>query len=92
MGFLEDLRRLNVAITRPRHFLFIVGNCGALNRVETWAKMIKLCEVKKEDTDYGVYKIPDLGDKYHERYISRIREQTLNGLQKLDDGHTYSHK
>ena len=26
LGFLTDKRRMNVAITRPRHFLLIVGN------------------------------------------------------------------
>lgn len=26
LGFLTDYRRLNVAITRPRHFLIIIGN------------------------------------------------------------------
>ena len=26
LGFLVDKRRMNVAITRPRHFLFVVGN------------------------------------------------------------------
>jgi regulator of nonsense transcripts 1 len=31
MGFLRDTRRLNVAITRPRHFLWIVGNSNCLN-------------------------------------------------------------
>ena len=30
LGFLTDLRRLNVAITRPKHFLFIVGNSETL--------------------------------------------------------------
>ncbi len=26
LGFLNDERRLNVAITRPKHFLIILGN------------------------------------------------------------------
>ena len=30
LGFLTDERRLNVAITRPRHFLFYVGNSDTL--------------------------------------------------------------
>ncbi|GFR39683.1 hypothetical protein Agub_g155, partial [Astrephomene gubernaculifera] len=32
IGFLEDWRRLNVAITRPRRALLIVGNAATLGR------------------------------------------------------------
>jgi superfamily I DNA and/or RNA helicase len=31
LGFLEDLRRLNVAITRPRRHLFVVGDSATLS-------------------------------------------------------------
>jgi ATP-dependent RNA/DNA helicase IGHMBP2 len=30
LGFLTDNRRLNVAITRPRHFLYLIGNSRTL--------------------------------------------------------------
>ena len=36
LGFLTDLRRLNVAITRPKHFLFIVGNSRTLSLSDVW--------------------------------------------------------
>ena len=32
LGFLNDLRRMNVAITRAKHFMWIVGNSKALSR------------------------------------------------------------
>lgn len=41
LGFLTDLRRLNVAITRPKHFLFIVGNSKTLTKCEIFREMIK---------------------------------------------------
>ena len=37
LGFLTDVRRLNVAVTRPRHFLFVVGNANTLLKSDTWA-------------------------------------------------------
>jgi senataxin len=40
LGFLNDYRRMNVAITRARHFLWVVGNSRALKNNENWNAMI----------------------------------------------------
>ena len=40
LGFLTDQRRLNVAITRPRHFLIIVGNAKTLEKSPVWSNLI----------------------------------------------------
>ena len=49
LGFLIDERRLNVAITRPRHFLYIIGNSRTLEKCDFWKNMISYC---KENTLY----------------------------------------
>lgn len=41
LGFLEDLRRLNVAITRPRRHLFIVGDSATLSSHPFFAKWLE---------------------------------------------------
>jgi superfamily I DNA and/or RNA helicase len=46
LGFLTDLRRLNVAITRPKHFLLIVGNAQTLCSNEVWSNLIQHCKAK----------------------------------------------
>jgi len=46
LGFLTDERRLNVAITRPRHFLIIIGNAQTLELNEVWANLIEHCKSK----------------------------------------------
>jgi superfamily I DNA and/or RNA helicase len=36
LGFLQDYRRMNVAITRAKYFLLIVGNSSALDNHYLW--------------------------------------------------------
>lgn len=43
LGFLIDERRLNVAITRPKHFLVVIGNAATLSKYPAWASMIDHC-------------------------------------------------
>jgi senataxin len=47
IGFLKDYRRMNVAITRAKHFMWIVGNKNQLMKDRNWndliSKGIKKC-------------------------------------------------
>lgn len=45
LGFLKDLRRLNVATTRPKHFLFVVGNSKTLTGDPIWDSMVNSCKL-----------------------------------------------
>uniref|UniRef100_M4BI10 DNA2/NAM7 helicase-like C-terminal domain-containing protein n=1 Tax=Hyaloperonospora arabidopsidis (strain Emoy2) TaxID=559515 RepID=M4BI10_HYAAE len=47
IGFLRDVRRLNVAITRARYCLYVIGNVSTLMRDETWAALIKSARDRK---------------------------------------------
>jgi superfamily I DNA and/or RNA helicase len=44
LGFLEDLRRLNVAITRPRKHLFVVGDSATLSGHPFYGKWIEFTQ------------------------------------------------
>ena len=52
LGFLTDERRLNVAITRPRHFVFIVGNAHTLLKSEVWSQMVHSSQTKAREGGY----------------------------------------
>ncbi|KAE9334908.1 hypothetical protein PF008_g13737 [Phytophthora fragariae] len=47
IGFLRDVRRLNVAITRARFCLYVVGNVNTLVRDETWAALVRSARDRK---------------------------------------------
>ena len=40
VGFLADQRRLNVAITRARFALWMLGNAATLERNATWRNLV----------------------------------------------------
>jgi senataxin len=46
LGFLNDYRRMNVAITRAKNFLWVVGNSRTLTRNKNWEAFIKYCRGK----------------------------------------------
>ena len=43
IGFLRDLRRMNVAITRARMKLIIIGDSSTMTRHPFYNKLFKLC-------------------------------------------------
>ena len=47
IGFLKDLRRLNVAITRAKRKLIIIGNTNTLITNPTYARLIEFVESEK---------------------------------------------
>jgi len=40
LGFVNDVRRLNVAITRARHAFFLVGSASTLENSQVWMALI----------------------------------------------------
>jgi senataxin len=53
LGFLTDYRRMNVAITRARHFLFVIGNAETLKRdKEVWAQFVQKAERGEDGWKY----------------------------------------
>ena len=52
IGFLRDLRRLNVAITRAKRKLIIIGNKNTLTENPTYERLIKFCEDKNLLVEY----------------------------------------
>jgi len=67
LGFLIDERRLNVAITRPRHFLFMVGNSQTLHKSPLWRDMVESCQ--SAQAAGGFFALEQDSGHYNERVI-----------------------
>lgn len=44
LGFLSDTRRMNVAITRAKYSVFILGNKNLLKKHSPWKELIEYCQ------------------------------------------------
>ncbi|TNN76493.1 putative helicase mov-10-B.1 [Liparis tanakae] len=52
IGFLSNEKRFNVALTRARSLLIVVGNPVILNKDPTWEKLIRYCVKEKGYTGF----------------------------------------
>ncbi|XP_063300399.1 helicase MOV-10 [Pelobates fuscus] len=74
LGFLKNPKRFNVAITRAKALLILVGNPIILRNDPNWSKFLTYCQ---EIGAYTGYPIEDLEDMMNEEEIAKL----LSGLK-----------
>lgn len=47
MGFLSDVRRMNVALTRARRSLWVIGHSGTLEGCAPWRDLLRHCRAQE---------------------------------------------
>jgi len=86
IGFLRDRRRMNVAFTRARTNLWIVGYVKVLSRNEDWREFIK-----RQQASARMLRVPRPFNTFLARYLKSYYgrnpdvAQPPGGLSKLDD-------
>lgn len=89
IGFLQDWQRLNVAITRAKYSLWIVGNAETLQNHQEWATLIKY--IKQDKRNFITHSRPPLsiGEKIPtvpvNNNFSRQNNSRLRDRQRRDD-------
>lgn len=77
LGFLVDERRLNVAITRPKHFLMIIGDSRTLCRSKVWRALVEECmrgEAMEGPKRARYFRISDKSHYAHRNTLKRFLE------------------
>ncbi|KAL1644495.1 DEAD-box type RNA helicase [Didymella pomorum] len=65
IGFLQDIRRMNVGLTRAKSSLWVLGNSQSLMRGEFWKKLVVDAQERKRYTTGNVMKmLRDHSSKY----------------------------
>lgn len=86
IGFLSDIRRMNVGITRAKSSLWVLGNAQSLMQGEFWSKLIQDSKARDRFTDgdvTGVLSKPllDLGSRFSNM---RMVQKTDTDIEMLD--------
>lgn len=86
VGFLSDVRRMNVALTRARHNLWVVGNANYLRGNPEWGKFINYTEKKDFQFNVNFQRIKRDG------YLKRWLHQYLKRVEVRKNGSLHINK
>ena len=90
LGFVTDGRRMNVAITRARHYMIIVGNARTLEGDNKWRGLIDECKAQggyqkmRGPADYTKGAMCEMMNKCRKEVIGkRSREENYDDDESL---------
>jgi superfamily I DNA and/or RNA helicase len=98
LGFLRDPRRLNVAITRAKRGLILVGDPTVLRTCRHWAALLDSCERRglclnaKDFTDperTGTHKSVSLSNMSNDSTVLEKDEEEVQDLLQTSSGELY---
>ncbi|KAI9657447.1 MAG: DEAD-box type RNA helicase [Bathelium mastoideum] len=86
VGFLQDIRRMNVGLTRAKCSLWVLGNAASLSRGEYWKKLVENAKARNVFTDASTFDsaLKRSNNEAHRREITfppMAGKMTLNNIK-----------
>jgi hypothetical protein len=79
LGFLKDKRRINVALTRAKYGMILVGNSFTLSKDKKWNKLLAMLKVDDQICCGGEEAIDYIKENHREDLMDRTESlQTFN--------------
>lgn len=78
IGFLSDVRRMNVALTRAKHFLFVIARCSSIIVNPYWRDLVE----HAQETE-AVIQVPFSGSRQAFSFPDLSTLKAVPLLQKL---------
>uniref|UniRef100_A0ACD5XU29 Uncharacterized protein n=1 Tax=Avena sativa TaxID=4498 RepID=A0ACD5XU29_AVESA len=97
IGFVADVRRMNVALTRARFSLWIVGNARTLQTNSHWASLLQNAKERNMfisvQRPYGlIFEEVHGTNSYHNSHLQQQKENEKAGTAKSQALHAQLHK
>ncbi|KAM5233552.1 5'-3' DNA helicase ZGRF1 isoform 2-T2 [Hipposideros larvatus] len=82
VGFIDSEKRMNVALTRGRRHLLIVGNLACLRKNRLWGRVIQHCEGREDGLQHASQCEPQLNHLLRDYFEKQAEEKQKKKSEK----------
>ncbi|XP_054942150.1 5'-3' DNA helicase ZGRF1 isoform X1 [Physeter macrocephalus] len=82
VGFIDSEKRMNVALTRGRRHLLIVGNLACLRKNRLWGRVIQHCEGREDGLQHASQYEPQLNHLLKDYFEKQAEEKQKKKSEK----------
>ncbi|XP_059867822.1 5'-3' DNA helicase ZGRF1 [Delphinus delphis] len=82
VGFIDSEKRMNVALTRGRRHLLIVGNLACLRKNRLWGRVIQHCEGREDGLQHASQYEPQLNHLLKDYFEKQAEEKQKKKREK----------
>lgn len=86
LGFLKNPKRFNVAVTRAKALLIVIGNPDVLQHDQCWRKLIEFCHKNGAYTGCKLQLQPDHSQNVDDDFNFKFADLSLGKPSNVEDG------